>query len=82
MQTQTVLFKAFVSVKKSLLGCVIYNAMLEIMFGHWTLSDQIILKMSGQFHIMIGHNDQTSQPHILSFFLLSSVNKKNVCSNV
>ena len=38
---------------------------LEITVGHRTLSDQI-LKMSGQFDIMIGHDDRTCHQHILS----------------
>ena len=45
-----------------------FFTVLEITVGHWTLSDQI-LKMSGQFHIMIGHNDQTSHQRILSYLL-------------
>jgi len=35
---------------------------LEITVGHRTLSDQI-LNMSGQFHIMIGHDVQTFNQH-------------------
>ena len=38
------------------------NAGLEITVGHRTLSDQI-LKMSGQFHIMIGHDVLTFHQH-------------------
>ena len=42
-------------------------SVLEITVGHRkTLSDQI-LKMSGQFRIMIGHDDRTSHQHILSY---------------
>ena len=47
-------------------------AELEITVGHRTLFDQI-LRMSGQFHIMIGHDDGTSRQHI--FFKVLSVNK-------
>ena len=39
----------------------ISRAVLEITVGHRTLSDQI-LKMSGQFHIMIGHDDRNISP--------------------
>ena len=49
-------------------------AVLEITFGHRTLSDQI-LKMSGQFHIMIGHDDRTSHQHILSYLLQGVVSQ-------
>ena len=48
---------------------------LEITVGHRTLSDQI-LKMPGQFHIMIGHDDRscvTSTSWV--FFKVLSVNK-------
>ena len=44
---------------------MIRYAVLEITVGHRTLSNQI-LKMSGQFHIMIGHDDRTCHQHILS----------------
>ena len=47
---------------------------LEITVGHRTLSDQI-LKMSGQFHIMIGHDDRTCHQHILSSLLQSVVSQ-------
>ena len=47
---------------------------LEITVGHRTLSDQI-LKMSGQFHIMIGHDDRTSHQHILSYLLQGVVSQ-------
>ena len=39
-----------------------YTSGLEITVGHPTLSDQI-LKMSGQFHIMIGHDARTFHQH-------------------
>ena len=51
-------------------GCVV----LEITVGHQTLSNQI-LKMSGQFRIMIGHNDRASHLHILSYLLLGVVSQ-------
>ena len=35
---------------------IVHYTVLEITVGHRTLSDQI-LKMSGQFHIMIRHDD-------------------------
>ena len=38
------------------------------MYIHQTLSDQI-LNISGQFHIMIGHDIQIFNKHILTFFL-------------
>ena len=44
------------------------NTELEITVGHRTLSDQIS-RMSGQFHIMIGHDDRTSCQHTLSYLL-------------
>ena len=47
---------------------------VEITVGHRTLSDQI-LKMSGQFHIMIGHDDRTSHQHILSSLLQGVVSQ-------
>ena len=47
---------------------------LEITVGHLTLSDQI-LKMSGQFHVMIGHDDRTCHQHILSSLLQSVVSQ-------
>ena len=43
-------------------------AVLEITVGHRTLSDQIS-EMSGQFRIMIGHDDRTSNQLILSYLL-------------
>ena len=43
-------------------------SVLKITVGHQTLSDQIS-RMSGQFHIMIGHDDQTSRQHILSYLI-------------
>ena len=42
------------------------SSLLEITVSHPTLSDQI-LKMSGQFHNMIGHDDRTSHQHILTY---------------
>ena len=42
-----------------------HKSVLEITVGHLTLSEQI-LKMSGQFHIMIGHDGRTCHHHILS----------------
>ena len=50
------------------------HAVLEITVGHRTLSDQI-LKMSGQFHIMIGHDDRTCHQHILSSLLQGVVSQ-------
>ena len=50
------------------------SSVLEITVGHRTLSDQI-LKMSGQFHIMIGHDDRTSHQHILSSLLQGVVSQ-------
>jgi len=38
---------------------------LEITVDHCTLSDHI-LNMSGQFHIMIGHDVRTFHQHLLS----------------
>ena len=39
--------------------CFLFTkAVLETAAGHWMLFDQI-LKMTGQFHIVIRHNDQT-----------------------
>ena len=54
----------------------VYNThpVLEITVRHRTLSDQI-LKMSGQFHIMIGHDDRTSHQHILSSLLQGVVSQ-------
>ena len=49
-------------------------AVLEITVGHRTLSKQI-LKMSGQFHIMIGHDDRTCHQHILSSLLQGVVSQ-------
>ena len=49
-------------------------SVLEITVGHRTLSDQI-LKMSGQFHITIGHDDRTSHQHILSYLLQGVVSQ-------
>ena len=50
------------------------HPVLEITVGHRTLSDQI-LKMSGQFRIMIGHDDRTSHQHILSYLLQGVVSQ-------
>ena len=50
------------------------SAELEITVGHRTLSDQIS-RMSGQFHIMIGHDDRTSRQHILSYLLQGVVSQ-------
>ena len=50
------------------------SSVLEITVGHRTLSDQI-LKMSGQFHIMIGHDDRTCHQHILSCLLQGVVSQ-------
>ena len=50
------------------------KAVLEITVGHRTLSDQI-LKMSGQLHIMIGHDDRTCHQHILSSLLQGVVSQ-------
>ena len=55
-------------------GKGLYTAVLEITVGHRTLSDQI-LKMSGQFHIMIGHDDRTCHQHILSSLLQGVVSQ-------
>ena len=44
---------------------------LEIAVGYGTFCDQIS-KISGQFHIMIRHDDRTSHQHILSYL---SVNR-------
>jgi len=41
------------------------TAGLEITVGHRTLSDQI-LNMSGQFHILMGHDVRTFHQHLLS----------------
>ena len=49
-------------------------SVLEITVGHQTLSDQILI-MSGQFHIMIGHDDQTCHQHILSSLLQGVVSQ-------
>ena len=46
---------------------------LEVAVGNRTFCDQI-LKISGQFHIMIRHDDQTSQQHILSYLPQGIVN--------
>ena len=54
--------------------CPIQISVLEITVGHRTLSDQIS-RMSGQFHIMIGHNDHTSHQHILSYILQGFVSQ-------
>ena len=51
-----------------------FTTVLEITVGHRTLSDQI-LKMSSQFHIMIGHDDRTSHQHILSYLLQGVVSQ-------
>ena len=51
-----------------------HRPVLEITVGHRTLSDQI-LKMTGQFHIMIGHDDRTSHQHILSYLLQGVVSQ-------
>ena len=45
---------------------LLLSSLLEITVSHPTLSDQI-LKMSGQFHIMIGDDDRTSHQHILTY---------------
>ena len=50
------------------------DPVLEITVGHRTLSDQILI-MSGQFHIMIGHDDRTSHQHILSYLLQGVVSQ-------
>ena len=47
---------------------------LEITVSHRTLSDQIS-RMSYQFHIMIGHDYQTSRQHILSYLLQGIVSQ-------
>ena len=46
----------------TLLRCPKSNAELEITVSHQTLSDQI-LNMSGQFHILIGHDVRTFHRH-------------------
>ena len=51
--------------KSNHLTTVSINAVLEIAVAHWTWSDQI-LKMIGQFHIMVGYDDRTSHQHILT----------------
>ena len=53
---------------------LVHISVLEITVGHRTLSDQI-LKMSGQFHIMISQVDRISHQHILIFFKVLSVNR-------
>ena len=58
----------FCNTKKMLYPLSHRTPVLEITVGHRTLSDQI-LKMSGQFHIMIGHDDRTRHQHILRFLL-------------
>lgn len=52
--------------------CIV--AALEITVGHPALSDHI-LKMSGQFDIMIAHDDWTSNLHILSYLLQDAVSE-------
>ena len=49
-------------------------SVLEITVDHRTLSDQIS-RVSGQFHIMIGHDDRTSHQHILSYILQGFVSQ-------
>ena len=56
---------------------IVYDSdmtVLEITVGHRTFSDQI-LKMSGQFHIMIGHDHRTSHQHILSYLFQGVVSQ-------
>ena len=43
---------------RSLIYIHVEHSVLETTVGHRTLSNQI-LKISGQFHIMIGHNERT-----------------------
>ena len=49
-------------------------SVLETTVGHRTFSDQI-LKLSGQFYIVIGHDDETSHQHILSYLLQGVVSQ-------
>ena len=49
-------------------SCNVINAVLEIIVAHRTSSDQI-LKMSGQFHFMIGHDDRSCHQPILIYLL-------------
>ena len=55
----------------------VINAVLEMIVAHHTLSDQI-LKMSGQFDFMIGHDDQSCHQHILIYLLEGVVTSINV----
>ena len=50
------------------------SSVLEISVGHQTLSDQI-LKMSGQFRIMVGYDDRTSHQHIFSYLIQGVVSQ-------
>ena len=47
---------------------------LEITGGQRTLPDQV-LKMSGQFPVMVGHDERTSHQHILSYPLQGVVSQ-------
>ena len=58
----------FLGKVRSLIYIHVEHSVLETTVGHWTLSNEI-LKISGQFHIMIGHSEQTFQQHILSYLL-------------
>ena len=68
IKTSNILLSAFNSRLRN------HITVLEITVGHRTLSDQI-LKMSGQLHIMIGHDDRTCHQHILSSLLQGVVSQ-------
>ena len=73
MQTLILLVPGFRS-KWYVLSNKYMAAVLEITVGHLTLSEQI-LKMSGQFHIVIGHDGRTCHEHILSSLLQGVVSQ-------